>query len=232
MGERSDGFADWMRAIRAASFASPDDVLMLLGGLRQLTDWDEDVLCRHLGCRGIQIDPERAAHSVAYLTWVTDLCRLVDPSRELVRSRREVVVGAFELCDGAGGPLPERVGRCREAMQQPVGDDFSALVLLELGEISEAWRQAARALPDGLARAAQDRFDLRSPQLRTAHLHPRRLELLLTGDAQEIQLHIGATVALRMHTHLSDCSRCQALADELDLRKDRLNRAPLLARVA
>ena len=32
-----------------------------------------------------------------------------------------------------------------------------------------------------------------------------------------------------MHTHLSDCSRCQALAEGLDLRKDRLNRAPLLA---
>jgi hypothetical protein len=227
---RTSGVAESLRALRTseavATSPASDVLVLLLGGLRQLTDWDTDVLCRYLGCSGPQSEPNRVAHCTAYLEWVTDACRKVDPSRELVRARREVLVGAFELCAGAGGPASGRVARCREAMLQPVKGSFSANDLLELGEVAEAWRQAARALPSGPAREARDSFDTCTPNLRRGHLHPRRLQLLLTGDAQEIQNYIGATVALRMHTHLSACNLCKAVAAELDLRWDH---APLLA---
>lgn len=223
-------FANWIRAFRPGS--SQYDLLMLLGGLRQLTGWDEDTLCRQLGCPGPTLGDEgsaRMAHSLAYLGWVTELCGHVDPSREQVRSRREVVVGALELSDGAGGPVLERVDRCRDAMQQPVGGDLSAVSLLRLGEVPAAFQQAARALPDGPTRAAQDRFDAQTPWLRVGHLHLRRLELLLTGGSQAIQQHIGAIVALRMHDHLRACTRCQTAVGERGLQWDA---ASMLARVA
>ncbi len=220
-----DGFAVYMRAIRAASLpggVDPDAIALLLGGLRQLTDWDEDVLCRHLGCTGIDFEPVRASHSQAYLTWVTELCRLVDPSRKLVRSRREVVVGAFELCDGCGVPVPERVAVCRVAVAQPMGNSYSALTLLELGEVAEAFRQAARALSaDSTARQAQDLLDRNTPALRRSHLHPRRLEILYSSGSEDVQSHIGATVAYRMDAHVRECSLCDGLVRELGLRPER-----------
>lgn len=236
--DTSDDLAVWLRVIRMsealAGSAAHSDVVWLLGGLRQLTDWDTDVLCRHLGFGWMETEPDRINQAVAYLTWITALCRKVDPSQELVRARREVVVGAFELCSGAGGPPEGRVERCGEAMRQPTGADFSANDLLELGEVAEAWRQAARGLPDGPAREAQERFDQLTPHLRTSHIHPRRLQLLLTGDAHDIQQHIGATVALRMHTHLGACTLCDSVVAELDLRFEHepLLPVPRLRRVA
>jgi hypothetical protein len=211
-------FESWIRAFRPGS--AQYDVLLLLGGLRHLTGWEENTLCRHLGCEGLEIHrthAARTAHSRAYLRWVTELCEQVDPSQEQVRSRREVVVAAYELCDGAGGPVTGRVERCGAAMLHPVGGDLSGLTLLRLGEIPAAFAQAARALPDGPAREERDRFDAETPHFQVGHLHVRRLELLLTGNAQTIQQHLGATVALRMHDHLRECTRCQAAADERGL---------------
>lgn len=213
--------ANWLETLRPGS--SLYSVLMLLGGLRQLTGWGEATLCRHLGCPGVGIDAEdsaRTAHSLAYLEWVTELCAQVDPSLEQVRSRREVVVAAFELCDGAGGPVLSRVERCHRAMLAPLDGDLSGMSLLGLGEVPAAFAQAARALPDGPVHEDQERFDVQTPQLRVGHLHLHRLEFLLTGTPQRIQQDIGATVALRMHEHLRECPRCQMVAAERGLRWD------------
>jgi hypothetical protein len=214
----------WLEAVEPGT--TLNRVWMLIGGLQQLTAWPEDTLYSHVGCPGLTTLPRegspRTLHCLAYLGWVTELCNRVDPSLEQVRARREVVVSAFELCDGADGPVLERVDRCRRAMNAAPRGDLSGRTLLWLGEIQAGFAQAARQLPDGRARVEQDSFDQQTPQLRVGHLHPRRLTVLLTEqDPRIIQRELGATVALRMHDHLRDCPRCQETAAELDLRWDR-----------
>jgi hypothetical protein len=190
-------------------------VHILLGELRSLTKWPLPVLCRHLGCDPASKPAGIPAvvllkHSVAYLKWVTELCNLVDRPED----RHDILLGAFDMVAGAGGPLDDRVARCRRAFQTPIENQTSN-ELVELGEVHKAWQLAARALDGGRSVSHQQRLSAPLDEL-TAHLHPRRLQVLF-GDAVTAAERLGPTVAQRMHAHLRGCERCKAVVAQLGL---------------
>lgn len=195
-------------------------VYMLVGELRALTEWDERLLLRHLGCDPDAPRPSTAdadqlmKHSIAYLSWVRDLCKLVDRPVD----RHDILHGAYELCASAAGPLDDRVTRCGRACDVPGRDGLSARGLMALGEVAKGWLQATVAFDGG---ASQERavrvMDLTAPNDgATLHLHPRRLQWLFAGQ-HELEREIGANVARRMHEHLTQCTRCTRVARELHL---------------
>jgi hypothetical protein len=195
------------------------EVLMLLGGLKQLTLWEDPVLREELGCH-----PERRprstprskaeidaamAHSSDYLTWVHELVSLVD----LTADARHVVSSAFELCAGAGGMPSERVEHCRAAFAVPGRDGFPATDYLALGEITQAFHAAALALEkDCPARQRAERVErLTQPlaDLRT-HIHPDRLRAFNSPDRVDT---LGRNVSSAIAEHLSECTTCSSLVD-------------------
>ena len=195
------------------------EIYMLLGELRSLTRWSLDVLCQHLGCdatrRPSDVTAEQLTrHSVAYLSWVTELCNLVDRPVD----RHDILFGAYELVAGAGGRLDDKVPRCARACEVAVAGQPSARQLIKIGEISSAWIAGAMALDTGPARERADRLSgMRAPLADlTSHLHPRRLALLFSGPVTRDE-ELGPTVARRMREHLVDCKRCENVVRELGL---------------
>ena len=195
-------------------------VLLLLGELRSLTKWDERTLVEQLGCgrnsasRSKYSAAELIQHSVAFLEWIVELCNLVD--REV--DRRDIVHGAYELCASVGGTLADRVATCRAAMDSPSVEQLSGRELVKLGELAQAWRQAALATECGPARErAETLHTLAAPLTEVvSHLHPRRLRALF-ADTETRMERLGSDVALRMDEHLRDCTKCASVAAELGL---------------
>jgi len=182
-----------------------NQVYMLVGELRSLTQWDERLLLKHLGCepaapRPSEADPEQLMnHSLAYLTWVRDLCVLVDRPVD----RHDILHAAYELCAAAGGSLDDRVKRCVDACNATGQDGLSAHELVGLGELAKARSQGMAGLDGG-------------PRALTSHLHPRRLQWLFAGHSA-LEREIGVNVGRRMLEHLQGCERCNAVAHELKL---------------
>jgi hypothetical protein len=195
-------------------------IYMLVGELRALTGWDELGLLKHLGCDATlplppSTDTERLRnHSVAYLTWVRDLCYLVDRSVD----RHDMLHGAYELCNAAGGSKHDRVERCMNACDAPGREGLSANELMRLGEVAKGWLQATVALDGGAGQQRAERvMELTAPRMQiTSHLHPRRLKWLLAKPADR-ERELGMNVSRRMQEHVDGCPRCEAVVRELDL---------------
>lgn len=210
--------------------------LLLLGGLRLLTDWDDDTLCAQLGCHpeawmgvgGTSVRDKGALdHSLGFLSLVSNVTQRVD----LTTHRREVVNAAFEVCADAGGPVADRVPRIWAALEHRSDGELKPLELLDLGEIGRAWRLVALNMQSGRAyeRAVAAAGLTTSVARRAAHLSPERLTLLAERDADHF---LGAGVAKRMREHLAvvGCARCGSVADAMGL--GHLLRANDLARAA
>jgi hypothetical protein len=195
---------------------------MLLGELRGLTRWTEEVLLRRVGCdpkrraaatRGLR-EPRNEAetqeamkHSLDYLGWLVQLASVVDLSED----RQRVVIAAYELCDGAGGPVADRVARCRDAFERPVDGWLGAWKLLQLGEVASAFQTAKRQLDAGPGRQDAERVArLTQPvaHLRQ-HIDPARLALLRGPDPER---KLGVNVAAAMRLHCDRCTSCRSLA--------------------
>lgn len=199
-------------------------IYMLVGELRALTEWDEKLLLRHLGCdpngpRPNSHDAQQLRdHSVAYLAWVRDLCYLVDRSDD----RHDVLHGAYGLCVAAGGDLEDRVERCRRAMEHAGRDGLSAHALIALGEVGTAWLQATSVLVPGPAQERAERvLELMAHRdAHSAHLHPRRLHWLYASQS-DLEREIGLSVGQRMREHVLGCPHCEAIARQLKLLSER-----------
>lgn len=203
------GIAETLRSGASAGTESVKYLWKLLGALQSATHWEERELAPLLGC-SLHTDGvagERVAHSVEYLSWLVTLCESVD----LPADRRAVVVGAFDVVAGAPGSTPpERLVAAREAFARPAprgSGELSSSEYLGMGEISTAWRVAARGLEAGAAYERARRLDaLESPFAGLAcHLDPRRVRLL-EGDNAITEL--GVNVARRMARHREECSAC------------------------
>lgn len=194
---------------------------LLLGGLRELTKWDEQTLVKQLGCHRATKRSAAATmkHSVDFLGWVVALCNFVD--REV--DRRDIVFGAVQLSSAIGGPLEDRVKACTDATNAVVDGELSARELLKLGEIPKAWRQAALAVEAGPLRESAERVHALTKPLEEvvgSHINPRRLRWLLeeTPEREAMRTEkLGATVALEMDLHLENCTKCAQVAAELGL---------------
>lgn len=199
---------------------SANQIYMLVGELRALTGWGEFLLLRHLGCDAtLPLPPRTDAeglrnHSVAYLTWVRELCYLVDRPVD----RHDILHGAYQLCNAAGGSKHDRVKRCVDACDVPGREGLTARELIQLGEVAKGWLQATAALDGGAGqRRAKRVLELTAPRTQiTPHLHPRRLKWLL-AEPSDLQREIGMNVGQRMHDHVRECPRCEAVVRELDL---------------
>jgi hypothetical protein len=192
--------------------------LLLLGEVRQLTGWPDELLCEQLDCdpaRWVEVggtpakDPDALRHSLAFLALVRDVAQLVD----LTSDCRGAVNGACELCADAGGPVADRVPRIRAALRRPGEDGYSAWDLLELGELGRAWRVAALNMDAGPVRErAQAAARLLAPISHlSAHLSADRLQLLAVRRDELL----GVTVAARMRMHLRRCEKCRCFADQV-----------------
>jgi len=197
--------------------------LLLLGGLRFLTQWDDETLCAQLGCHpdawmSVGGTPTRdkgaLAHSLLFLSLVSEVAQHVDRTVH----RREVVNAAAQVSADAGGPVAERVPRIRAALNQRPDDDLTPLELLDLGEIGKAWRAVAVNLGFGRAfERAVAASQLTAPvAAETAHLSPERLTLLAHRNAEML---LGPNVAKRMHEHLvgQHCAKCRSAAEAMGL---------------
>jgi hypothetical protein len=194
--------------------------LLLLGELRHLTRWDDQTLCRRLGCdpsRWMELggddadQQERLSNSLGFLTLVRDVVDYVDVTAD----RRQILIAACELSAGTGGPVSRRVTAIRAALEHRQ-DGLSAYDLLAIGEIGPAWRLAARHVGYGPAseRAlASERLTSAVAGLVT-HIGRERMKVLADRNAAEI---LGPTVHRRMLEHVQACSTCALAAQDIAL---------------
>lgn len=201
---------------------SANRIYMLVGELRALTGWGELLLLKQLGCDAAlpslpQTDTERLRnHSIAYLSWVRDFCYLVDRPVD----RHDILHGAYQLCNAAGGSKHDRVKRCVDACEVTGREGMSARQLMALGEVAKGWLQATAALDGGAGQQRAERvIELTAPRTyKTPHLHPRRLKWLLASPS-DVEREIGMNVGRRMQEHVDGCPRCEAVVHDLDLAK-------------
>lgn len=202
-------------AVNAGREDEAIQAVLRIGRIVQLTGLPEATLRERLGCsytKHLNTAPRQQAdetvrHSLAYLDWVLELALLVSLQQEC----RDIVSGAYELCAGAGGPVGERVARCRAAVERtPEGSMLSAREYFELGEVSQGWHVAALQLDHGPAKEqAQLAESLMAPLEPHLHIHPERLALLNQPDAK---VRLGTSVHAAMRVHCDRCSRCCAYA--------------------
>lgn len=189
--------------------------LLLLGELRDLTRWDEHVICRRLGCepeRWANFDgqPDRRtsaeglfAASILFLTLVRDAARLVD----LASDRRRVLVGACQVSRSLGGPIEKRVDAIKNALEAR-SNGLSGWDLLSLGEVERAWRLAERSVDYGQGRQRSLEAEKWTETVADSvtHISPSRLAALSQRDAVVL---LGSEVVRRMQQHVAMCRTCE-----------------------
>lgn len=211
-----DAFAEW--AILNNLQDDAPQALLLMGELRNLTRWDDETLCRRLGCRatdwvtlggGTGKTQASLRNSLAVLELTRDAVRVL----ELTRDRRRVLVAVVDLCAGAGGEVDQRADRVRAAFDVQYAG-YSAWQMLELGEIDRASAYGALALEYGPAheRAVASARLTEPVSALTGHISAERLELL---EGQQAAAALGDSVRRRMLDHLYLCTTCQRFAAEV-----------------
>jgi len=130
-----------------------------------------------------------------YLRWIETLVSDLD----LHPDKRLTLVGAARFFLATNRDLDQ----CTQIVSY---GPFSPRDYLQLGEISQAWQTAFRALPGPLgerARAIHDSNPFRDCP--TPHLSSKRIDMLRSPNADEI---LGIRVAARIKAHLQSCRDC------------------------
>jgi hypothetical protein len=138
------------------------------------------------------------AQCAQYLRWLETLVGDLD----LHVDKRLTLVGATRFSRAANHDLDQ----CTRIMNQA---PFSPNHYLQLGEISQAWQAAFRALagPQGdRARAIYDANPYTHPA--NPHLTPARIDMLSNPNVDRL---LGPRVAARMEEHLQSCTVCAAV---------------------
>lgn len=198
---------------RADLFAAAFSCLVRL---RAHTGWNGDETLESLGCDTktedelADLTKERLANCVGYMRWVEELLNPHDldlDKRIIVRGAARFFVLADRDLSRVEAIVPSSMSKANAHQELDEGE-LPPSEYLALGEIARAWRGAARQLegrPGDRARYlhAENPF----ADERTPHLSPKRLEMLVSADANEI---LGLRVAARMREHVALCRVCEA----------------------
>ena len=193
-----DNWAAWLEehSDRAPLFQDAFNCVIRLSSHTGMT---ENRVLSLIGCEAqgnLSALPSRQLEQCThYLRWAETLIRDLD----LHTDKRLALAGAGRFFFAADRDLD----LCTRIMTQA---PFGPSDYLQLGEVSQAWETAFRALPGPLgdrARALHDANPFSSPS--TPHLSLKRVEMMRSPNAGEL---LGIRVAVRMDAHLRSCPDC------------------------